>query len=91
MEDEQKTPGDWEYSERPLLFELRMPIDGTDKCFVVLRTPDENAARVAFDAGRKILTQLAPRPKAALELYLGPTTLDVFEQTKEGEEFEPAS
>ena len=73
--------------EQPLLFEVRMPLDGEDKVEILERTPDENAARVAFDACRKMACRMKPRPKASLELYLGPVVLDVFEQTKEGEEY----
>jgi hypothetical protein len=80
----------WTYETKPILFELRMPIEHEDqtKIMVIERTPDENAARMAFDAARKALSYLKPRPKACVELYLGTTALDVFEQTQEGEEFD---
>ena len=65
------------------LFEVRMPVGDSDKVVIIERTPDEAMARIAFDAARKAMTYLTPRPKASLELYFGSIALDVFEQTEE--------
>lgn len=94
MGQDEKTH-EWETYEQPILFELRMPIEvppgDPEKSVVIERTPDEGSARMAFDAVRKALTYLKPRPSASLELYLGTTVLDVFEQTREGAEHEVGS
>lgn len=68
------------------LFELRMPLPDSDRVVVLSRSLDELAARLAFDSVRKAVSAMRPRPKFSLELYFDATALDVFEQTREGEE-----
>ena len=91
MEDKTKLQHDWVSATSPVLFEILMPVKDTEKTRLVGRTPDEAAARFAFDTAQKVLTYVKPRPEATLELYFGGVVLDVFVQTREGDEFEPES
>jgi hypothetical protein len=67
------------------MFEIKHLLE-TDEIDVVFKGDDEPAAWAAFEAVKRVVSKISPRPKVALELSSDTEFMGSFDQTsvKEG-------